>query len=90
MLKNDTMAIVAAIVFAALIIGGSILHLRSGLTDFAEVPALRSELAKTEAMLDSALRRLHHERLLHFGTLDTNAEPKVVSRDIETEEKSHR
>ena len=38
---------------------------------------------ETEAMLDGALRTLHHERLHHFGELDARADgdEKAVSGD---------
>ena len=32
-----------------------------------EVQVLRAENAKLEALLDQALKTLHHERLMHFG-----------------------
>lgn len=90
MLKKDTLAIVAAVIIAALIIGGSILHLSGRLFEHSEALALRAVLARTEAMLDGALRTLHHERLMHFGTFDADAEAETVSGDVETEEKSGR
>ncbi len=67
MIDRHTIALVAAIAAAGVMISGAILRFeRSGkLQD--EVQVLRVENAKLEALLDQALKMLHHERLMHFG-----------------------
>ncbi|NCC62240.1 MAG: hypothetical protein EOM12_15175 [Verrucomicrobiae bacterium] len=67
--ENELMSLrlVAAIAAAGAMISGAILRLeRSGkLQD--EIQVLRAENAKLEALLDQALKTLHHERLMHLG-----------------------
>ena len=53
----------AAILIGAALIGGAIL--RTGPRE-EELLLLRGELAAREALLEDALKTLHHERLFHF------------------------
>ncbi len=75
---RHTLALVAAIAAAGAMISGAILPLeRSGkLQD--EVQVLRVENAKLEALLDQALKTLHHERLMHFGEISGDEEGGTV------------
>lgn len=73
MIDRHTLALVAAIAAAGAMISGAILRLeRSGKLQ-EEVQILRVENAKLEALLDQALKTLHHERLMHLGE---GAEPQ--------------
>lgn len=69
MIDRHTLALVAA---AGAMISGAILRLeRSGkLQD--EIQVLRTENAKLEALLDQALKMLHHERLMHLGEIKSS------------------
>ena len=69
-MSKDAMGIIMAILAAAVLIAGAVLW--TGVRG-EEMRYLRGELIKTEALLDSALKTLHHERMFHFG--------EVVSED---------
>lgn len=69
-MSKDVMGIIMAILAAAVLIAGAILW--TGVRG-EEMRYLRGEMLKTEALLDSALKTLHHERIFHFG--------EVVSED---------
>lgn len=69
-MSKDAMGITTAILAAAVLIAGAILW--TGVRG-EEMRYLRGELLKTEALLDSTLKTLHHERMFHFG--------EVVSED---------
>ena len=40
----------------------------------SEISELKAENAQLEALLDQAIKTLHHERLLHFGTTSADME----------------
>jgi len=67
MIDRHTLALVAAIAAAGAMISGAILRLEASGKLEEEVQVLRAENAKLEALLDQALKTMHHERLLHFG-----------------------
>lgn len=69
MLDRHTLALVAAIAAAGAMISGAILRLeRSGQLQ-EDIQVLRVENAKLEALLDQALKRMHHERLMRLGEI---------------------
>lgn len=69
-MSKDAMGIIIAILATAVLIAGAVLW--TGVRG-EEMRYLRGELLKTEALLDSALKTLHHERMFHFR--------EVVSED---------
>jgi hypothetical protein len=56
--------IACAIIAAGLIVAGAIVWTSPRKE---EVLYLRGEVVKLEALLETALKTMHHERLLHFG-----------------------
>lgn len=62
-MSRDALGIAAAVLIGAALIGGAIL--RTGSRE-EELLLLRGELAAREALLEDALKTLHHERLFHF------------------------
>ena len=67
---GDTLGIIAAIIGTGIMISGAILWTGGQGNDeehYYEILRLRGELIKMETMLDSAMKTLQHERLLHFG-----------------------
>ena len=64
-MSRDALGTIGAILAGAVLIGGSILY--TGPRN-EELIYLRSEVARLEGLLDSSLKALHHERLLHHGT----------------------
>ena len=68
MIGRHTLPLVAAIAAPGAMISGTILRLeRSGQLCKMIFKVLRAEKARLEALLDQALKTLHHERLMHFG-----------------------
>lgn len=61
-LSKDTVAIAFSILAVGLIIAGAILFTAPRKE---EIVYLRGELIKSEALIESALKTLHHERLYH-------------------------
>ena len=61
-LSKDAVAIAISIIFAGLLVSGAILYTAPRKD---EASYLRAELIKTEALMESALKTLHHERLFH-------------------------
>ena len=62
-MSRDALGIAAAVLIGAALIGGAIL--RTG-PKTEELLLLRGELEAKEALLEDALKTLHHERLFHF------------------------
>lgn len=63
-MSRDALGIIGAILAGAVLIAGSIMHT---VPKNEEVTYLRIEVARLEELLDSSLKALHHERLLHSG-----------------------
>jgi len=63
-MSRDALGTIGAILAGAVLIAGSILY--TGPRN-EELSYLRSEVARLEGLLDSSLKALHHERLLHSG-----------------------
>lgn len=61
-LSKDAVAIAISIIFAGLLVSGAILYTAPRKD---EASYLRAELIKTEALMETALKTLHHERLYH-------------------------
>jgi len=78
MLDKKTLLIVAAIVLSTVVVTGGMFILAERFDrrfDLeSEIAEIKAEKAELEAMLDQALKTLHHERLLHFGTTSADME----------------
>lgn len=62
MISKDASAIALSIVVAGILVSGAILYTAPRKD---EVAYLRGELIKSEALMETALKTLHHERLFH-------------------------
>ena len=78
MLDKKTLLIVAVIVLSTVVVTGGMFILAERFDrrfDLeSEIAGLKAEKAEIESMLDQALKTLHHERLLHFGTTSADTE----------------
>ena len=78
MLDKKTLLIVAVIVLSTVVVTGGMFILAERFDrrfDLeSEIAEIKAEKAELEAMLDQALKTLHHERLLHFGTTSADME----------------
>ena len=75
---KKTMLIVAVTLLSAAVIIGSMFTIAERFDRRIEletkISELKAENAQLEALLDQALKTLHHERLLHFGTTSPDME----------------
>lgn len=78
MLDRHTFALAAATAAAGAMISGAILRLEASGVLQDEIQVLRAENDKLEALLDKALKMLHHERLMHFGEISGDEEGSTV------------
>lgn len=71
MLDKKTLLIVAVIVLSTVVVTGGMFILAERFDrrfDLeSEIAGLKAEKAGLEALLDQALKTLHHERVLHFN-----------------------
>lgn len=78
MLDKKTLFIVAAILASSVFVTGGMFIFADRLDRRFElesgIAGLKAENAKLEVLLDQALKTLHHERLLHFGTKSDDME----------------
>ena len=72
MLDRKTLIIIAAVLLSTVAIIGSMFTIADRFDRRieleSEISELKAENAQLEVLLDQALKTLHHERLLHFGT----------------------
>lgn len=78
MLDKKTLLIVAAVFFSTVVIIGGMFTLAERFDRRieleSEISELKAEKAELDALLDQALKTLHHERFLHFGTTSSDME----------------
>ena len=78
MFDKKTLVIVASILLSTVVIIGGIFIVAERFDrriDLeSEISELKTEKAELEVLLDQALKTLHHERLLHFGTKSDDME----------------
>lgn len=75
---KKTLLIVAVILLSAAVIIGAMFTIAElfdrRLELESNISELKTEKAQLEVLLDQALKTLHHERLLHFGTTSNDME----------------
>ena len=78
MFDKKTLVIVASILLSTVVIIGGMFIVAERFDRRieleSEISELKTENAQLEALLDQALKTLHHERLLHFGTTSNDME----------------
>ncbi len=78
MLDRKTLIIIAAVLLSTVAIIGSMFTIAERFDrrfDLeTKISELKAENAQLEILLDQALKTLHHERLLHFGTTSPDME----------------
>ncbi len=78
MFDKKTLVIVASILLSTVVIIGGMFIVAERFDRRieleSEISELKTENAELEALLDQALKTLHHERLLHFGTTSPDME----------------
>lgn len=78
MLDRKTLIIIAAVLLSTVAIIGSMFTIAERFDrrfDLeTKISELKTENAQLEVLLDQALKTLHHERLLHFGTTSPDME----------------
>ena len=78
MFDKKTLVIVASILLSTVVIIGAMFTIAERfdrrLELESEISELKTEKAQLEVLLDQALKTLHHERLLHFGTTSADME----------------
>lgn len=78
MFDKKTSVIVASILLSTLVIIGGMFIVAERFDRRieleSEISELKTEKAELEVLLDQALKTLHHERLLHFGTKSDDME----------------
>lgn len=75
---KKSLLIVAVILLSAAVIIGAMFTIAElfdrRLELESNISELKTEKAQLEVLLDQALKTLHHERLLHFGTTSNDME----------------
>ena len=78
MLDRKTLIIIAAVLLSTVVIIGAMFTIAERFDrrfDLeTKISELKTENAQLEVLLDQALKTLHHERLLHFGTTSLDME----------------
>jgi len=78
MFDKKTLVIVASILLSTVVIIGAMFTIAERFDRRielgSEISELNAEKAELEALLEQALKTLHHERLLHFGTTSPDME----------------
>lgn len=78
MLDRKTLIIIAAVLLSTVVIIGGMFTIAERFDRRLEletkISELKTENAQLEVLLDQALKTLHHERLLHFGTTSPDME----------------
>lgn len=78
MLDRKTLIIIAAVLLSTVAIIGSMFTIAERFDrrfDLeTKISELKAENAQLEILLDQALKTLHHERLMHFGTTSVDME----------------
>ena len=78
MFDKKTLVIVASILLSTVVIIGGMFIVAERFDRRieleSEISELKTEKAQLEVLLDQALKTLHHERLLHFGTTSNDME----------------
>jgi len=78
MFDRKTLIIIAAVLLSTVVIIGATFTIAERFDHRLELESkiseLKTEKAQLEALLDQALKTLHHERLLHFGTTSPEME----------------
>ena len=81
MLDKKTLFIVAAILASSVFVTGGMFIFADRLDRRFElesgIAGLKAEKAKLEALLDEALKTLHHERLMHFDSASDASEGRI-------------
>ena len=78
MLDRKTLIIIAAVLLSTVVIIGGMFTIAERFDRRieleSEISELKIEKAELEVLLDQALKTLHHERLMHFGTTSADME----------------
>ncbi|MPM08978.1 hypothetical protein SDC9_55294 [bioreactor metagenome] len=78
MLDRKTLTIIVAVLLSTVVIIGGMFTIAERFDRRieleSEISELKAENAQLEVLLDQALKTLHHERLLHFGTKSADME----------------
>ena len=78
MLDRKTLIIIAAVLLSTVVIIGGMFTIAERFDRRIELESkiseLKTENAQLEILLDQAIKTLHHERLLHFGTTSPDME----------------
>ena len=78
MLDRKTLIIIAAVLLSTVVIIGGMFTIAERFDRRIELESkiseLKTENAQLEILLDQALKTLHHERLMHFGTTSVDME----------------
>ena len=78
MTERKTLIIIAAVLLSTVAIIGNMFIVAERFDRRieleSEISELKIENTELEALLDQALKTLHHERLLHFGTTSADME----------------
>ena len=78
MLDRKTLIIIAAVLLSTVVIIGGMFTIAERFDRRIELESkiseLKAENAQLEILLDQALKTLHHERLMHFGTTSVDME----------------
>ena len=78
MLDRKTLTIIVAVLLSTVVIIGGMFTIAERFDRRieleSEISELKIEKAELEVLLDQALKTLHHERLMHFGTTSADME----------------